>query len=200
MRLSQLDDINAKEQGEFAEYLLRIGRGEEKIIKELGENVIELPNNICMQNYNTKDLINNIFDNIETKYNEPKYFTNRGILCANNKTVESMNNEILKLIPEDEINYFSTNTSAIDELNSLYPVEFLNEYHSSSLPLHELSLKKNTVIMLLRNININQGLCNGTKLIIKNFKQHVIEAEIITGKNIGMRVFFTKNHFYNRRN
>jgi len=44
-------------------------------------------------------------------------------------------------------------------------------------------------ILLLRNLNQLIGLCNGTRLIVKRLGQRVIEAEIITGNNVGKRVF-----------
>jgi ATP-dependent DNA helicase PIF1 len=45
-------------------------------------------------------------------------------------------------------------------------------------------------ILLLHNQSI--GLCNGTKLIVKRLGQRVIEAEIITGNNVGKRVFIPR--------
>ena len=46
--------------------------------------------------------------------------------------------------------------------------------------------------MLLRNLNQNEGLCNGTRLIITRLATWVIEVEIITGTNIGKRVFIPR--------
>ena len=43
-----------------------------------------------------------------------------------------------------------------------------------------IKTKNNTVIMLTRNINIQKGLCNGTKYEMTNLKPHVIEAKILT--------------------
>ena len=39
--------------------------------------------------------------------------------------------------------------------------------------------------MLLRNLGQVQGLCNGTRLIVTRLADHVLEARIISGKNIG---------------
>ncbi len=47
-------------------------------------------------------------------------------------------------------------------------------------------------ILLLRNLNQSTGLCNGTKLIVKRLGQRVLEAEIITGNNVGERVFIPR--------
>ena len=41
-------------------------------------------------------------------------------------------------------------------------------------------------------MNIKQGLCNGTRLIIKNLKPYVIQAEIITGSFTGKIVLLPR--------
>jgi ATP-dependent DNA helicase PIF1 len=44
----------------------------------------------------------------------------------------------------------------------------------------------------LRNLNPSKGLCNGTRLLIKNFKPNVIEAVILSKKNCSESVFLPK--------
>ena len=47
--------------------------------------------------------------------------------------------------------------------------------------------------MLLRNINIRKGLCNGTRLIVRNLHHdHSIDAEVLTGSNKGSRVLIPR--------
>jgi ATP-dependent DNA helicase PIF1 len=74
-------------------------------------------------------------------------------------------------------------------MDSLYLVEFLNTLEFSDIANHELELKVGVPILLLRNLNQSIGLCNGTRLIVKRLGQHVIEAEIIIGNNVGKCVF-----------
>ncbi|KAG5548631.1 hypothetical protein RHGRI_014098 [Rhododendron griersonianum] len=45
---------------------------------------------------------------------------------------------------------------------------------------------------MLRNINPSRGLCNGTRLICKEFKKHMIVAEIAVGENMGTHVFIPR--------
>jgi len=47
-------------------------------------------------------------------------------------------------------------------------------------------------ILLLRNLNQSIGLYNDTRLIVKRLGQHVIETKIITGNNVGKRVFIPR--------
>ena len=59
--------------------------------------------------------------------------------------------------------------------------EVLNTLNPAGLPAHELKLKVGMIVILLRNINLAQGLANGTRLIIRHLSQNVIQAEIVTG-------------------
>lgn len=36
--------------------------------------------------------------------------------------------------------------------------------------------------MLLRNIDVDEGLCNGTRLIVTELCNNIIKAKILTGK------------------
>ena len=60
------------------------------------------------------------------------------------------------------------------------------------MPPHKLSLKKGAPIILLRNMAPNMGLCNGTRLIVRNMYNRLIEAEIAVGENSGQIVYIPK--------
>ena len=70
--------------------------------------------------------------------------------------------------------------------------EFLNSLNTSGLPNHRIKLKIGSPIMLLRNLDQTQGLCNGTRLIVTRLAKHVIAAEIISGKNVGDNVYIPR--------
>ena len=72
-----------------------------------------------------------------------------------------------------------------------YPTELLNE-QSLGLPPHKLTLKEGFPVMLLRNMSGDQGLCNGTRLIVKRMHDHVLDCEIATGTHIGDRVLIPR--------
>ncbi|XP_019434159.1 PREDICTED: ATP-dependent DNA helicase PIF1-like, partial [Lupinus angustifolius] len=71
-----------------------------------------------------------------------------------------------------------------ETFNILTP-EFLNSLSTSGLPNHMIKLKVGTPIMLLRNLDQSEGLCNGTRLVVTKMANHVLEAKIMSGKNIG---------------
>ena len=69
-----------------------------------------------------------------------------------------------------------------------YPPEFLHSLTPSGMPLHILNLKVGAVVMLLRNLTIKEGLCNGTRLMIKRLHQNVTDAEVLLGTHQSQRV------------
>ena len=70
--------------------------------------------------------------------------------------------------------------------------EFLNSLNTSGMQNHCIKLKIGSPIMLLRNLDQTQGLCNGTRLIVTRLVKHVIAAEIISGKNLGHNVYIPR--------
>ena len=70
--------------------------------------------------------------------------------------------------------------------------EFLNSLTTSGLPNHNIKIKIGSPIMLLRNLDQIQGLCNDTRLIVTRLAKHVIAADIISGKNIGQNVYIPR--------
>lgn len=61
-----------------------------------------------------------------------------------------------------------------------YPMEYLNALEFPSLLAHRICLKVGVPIMLLRNLNQKEGLCNGTRLIVTHMGNRLIEAEILS--------------------
>lgn len=70
--------------------------------------------------------------------------------------------------------------------------DFLYTLNRAGLPPYKLTLKQNCPIILLRNLNPCEGLCNGTRLICYDFKTHVISAKITTGDFKNTHVFILR--------
>jgi hypothetical protein len=91
----------------------------------------------------------------------------------------------------EEMIYYSFD-SAEDDPHGYYPQEFLNDLTPNGLPPHALKLKINCHVILLRNINPANGLCNGMRLVVRGFQRNAINADIIVGQHAGERVFLPR--------
>ncbi|UYV72038.1 hypothetical protein LAZ67_9001606 [Cordylochernes scorpioides] len=60
------------------------------------------------------------------------------------------------------------------------------------MPPHRLNLKIGAIVMLQRNFNPKQGLCNGTRMVIQRVCSHVLEAQLLTGTKVGHTVSVPK--------
>ena len=85
--------------------------------------------------------------------------------------------------------------STVDDTQNYYQEEFLNTLTPNGLPPHKLGLKKNCPIMLLRNLDPSNGLCNGTRMISKDFEPNVIHTEIIMGQYVGKQLLLPRIPF-----
>ena len=86
---------------------------------------------LCIERTNIDDLVSFVFIDLQQNYKNVDYFKDWAILCTKNKTVDFLNSQILNTIPEEEVTFLSKNSSNYDEANSLYPIEFLNEYNQT---------------------------------------------------------------------
>jgi hypothetical protein len=84
----------------------------------------------------------------------------------------------------------------VDKVNKdtshVYPAEFLNSLNASGLPLARLALKPACPLMLLRNIDPANGLCNGTRMILLDIRPMVLRCCILGGKHAGKVIFIPR--------
>ena len=79
-----------------------------------------------------------------------------------------------------------------DDTRNNYPLDFLNSITPNGLPLHELKVKKDCLVILLRNLDPHNGFCNGTRLVIRGFQNNTIDAKIVNGDHARTRVFIPR--------
>ncbi|CAO3648504.1 unnamed protein product [Mucor hiemalis] len=126
-------------------------------------------------------------------YTNRDFIVGKAILASHNVTVDEINTLATEKLEGSAMEYLSEDS--IDESespNSNFPIEYLNSLKPSGMPPHKLVLKRYQPIMCLRNINPSDGLCNGTRMICRNFTRNIIEAEIAIGDNAGKMVLIPR--------
>ena len=164
---------------------LNVGEGQYSTKFERNNSLLKIPHNFLSND----DLIIEIFGNEVNPFDIS--IKNKVILCPTNNNVLQMNNEILSWLNGDSKEYLSIGTIVDDEnecLQNCIRIEFLNSIPTNGRPPHKIILKIGAIIILLRNLNLEDGLCNGTKLIVRSLGEYVIKADIITGNNAGITV------------
>ncbi|XP_076888176.1 uncharacterized protein LOC143538510 [Bidens hawaiensis] len=184
----------------FAKWLLDIGEGNVGDPND-GVATIDIPNDLLIKD--SVDPISKLFDfvhpDILQNYENQHYFQDRDILAPTNEIVDEINDSLLKFFSGDEVEYLSSNTiCSLEYINDtvdtcLYSPELLNGLRISELPNHKLVLKVGVPVMLFRNLNQKEGLCNGTRLQIISLGTCVVEAKIISGTDIGHRVLIHRS-------
>ena len=72
------------------------------------------------------------------------------------------------------------------------PQEYLNTLSPSGMPPHQLKIKVGCPVMLLRNLQPQQGHCNGTKYIVTVLHDNIIEAVVAGGSYKGNKLFIPR--------
>lgn len=153
---------------------------------QFGENIIEIPQQLIGdENYIINEVYGNISENIFS-YDILKSV----ILAPKNDDCNLINTDILNRIPGEQKTYHSYDKIICDNDNEInnYPVEFLNSLTISGLPPHELVLKVNCIVLLIRNLNTKEALVNETRMRIKCMHRNAIDCEVLTGLH-AMREF-----------
>jgi len=167
----------------------------------IGEDSIFIPHDMCCNGPTMAYLIEEVYGTLSfiVEYAaRSAYIIERAIFTPLNEDVDALN----KLIndkyaftkhdgsPAQHRVYYSADFVVHGEQHGIYPIEFLNTLSFSGVPPHELHLQEGCPIILLHNMT--SGLANGTRLIVIQRMQHVIEAEVATGPTKGQRVFIPR--------
>jgi len=130
-----------------------------------------------------------------------KYYGDKAILCPKNVDVDQFNENILQTLPGKGFTYQSADAVQIGDDQGLYvTTEFLNKITLSGLPPHLLTVKVGCVMMLLRNLNPKNGLCNGTRIIIVSMTKRLIRGIILSGSHQGKRCIIPRVTLYPSNN
>ena len=166
----------------FRDWLLKLGDG------ALSAN-IEVPEHMRV----VGDLADAVFVDVWTEDSNVD-LAEYAILTLKYAEALKTNDYVLDKLPSLKVTFRSQDEAIVedptDALN--FPTEFLNKMTPTGLPPHELHLKRGCIVMLLKNLDVRNGLCNGTRLIVRNICQRILVCEFATGSNKGSQVIIHK--------
>jgi len=142
-------------------------------------------------------LIDFVYPDLNDNLGDPLFFQERGILAPTLDLVEHVNEYMMSMIPGEEKEYLSSDYVCRSGENSdvqseWFTMESLNGIKSSGIPNHRLEIRVGCPVMLMRNIDQANGLCNGTRLTVTHLGKSTIAATVIIGKRAGTRVFILR--------
>ena len=182
MRVRAQGDANLQM---FNDWSLSIGNGamenltvpEEMIACEILPNTRENRN---AEGQAMERFCEEIFPNIPVNVGDPNWLEGRAILAATNKEV-NMINEVLAAKLPGNIDLLKSADELVNNEDLLrFNTEYLHSLCPNGFPPHDLRLKTNMPVMLLRNLNPREGLCNGTKMIyMRCLDSKLLECKIV---------------------
>ncbi|GMG20868.1 unnamed protein product [Ambrosiozyma monospora] len=169
MRLNPNSSVN---NAAFSSYLANISRNPAYF-----NELLDLPDYLTRV-HTAEDLIDEVFPLEEIQDPRP----GSAIITFTNRAVNIINAKIFEKLDTPEVVYRSTDTIYNDNVEfPHFAQEGLNKLEMKGLPQGILPLKVNAIIMLLRNLNTEQGLCNGTRLKILDLTPSKIVGSIMGG-------------------
>ena len=191
---------------EFDRWTVSVGNGNDldgrvqisrTMITQIIPNSKENPKNEenCM-----KKFCRIVFPNLESNLKKPNWLVGRTLLAPTNREVDSLNSVIQGMITGKSIVLQSADTLENPEDSFRFNTEYLNTLKPNGFPPHMLTLKPGMPLMILRNINPRQGLCNGTRIIFeKCIENKLLQCTVVETKRVVLLpriTFIPKPHEY----
>ena len=174
-----------KDQVELRDWLTKIGRGECGVPPKRN-NLLEVDGKLLVNEL--KELIDFCFPAafFDDPLGNAQCIANSAILCPKNKEVSEINNAVMERIGGVPKVYRSIDrplagTPTFGTFRSDFTLETIHNEMPPGVPPHILTLKVGAPIMLIRNLDVNNGLCNGTRLQIMKMTDYNLVCRIISG-------------------
>ena len=154
----------------WSEWLQSIGDGVEgeqvTIPEELGIGIEADTKKQPMAELDSmKKVIDAVFPNLANNLADPEWLTGRSILTSTNKERHRINEVMVGMAPGKEVLLSSADKVDNEQDARSFSVEYCNSLDPTGLPRHKIKLKPGVPVMLIRNLDPSNGLCNGTRLI-----------------------------------
>ena len=120
----------------FSNYLLKIGEGREEHHKNIGENIIKIPDEYLVTSLPL--LIESVFPDLEYGCGDSSNLMGGTIYTPLNKDMSAINQNCISTFPGNSKEYLSADSILEDDHKGAIPVEFLNDLTPSGMSLNPL--------------------------------------------------------------
>ena len=182
LKINMRTELKGSCEGKFfSNYLLSVGDGSCE-----GGEMIKIPDDMQIYPSTLEALIDFVYPQLENNSKNSAWLCERAILCPTNAQAKEVNDLMINKFPGELTIYKSSDTT--DDMNIEFTPEFLNSCDLPGLAPHCLQLKKGMMVMLIRNLDVENGHCNGVKYVINNMLTRVIEMTSVNGSNPGVKL------------
>lgn len=191
LRLRALEGHDEVARIKFADWLLRLGDGALQFKNKAMVTLKNIPiETVPAFTPIPQKLLDWVYDEIfqftgRNDWNRiATYYQERAVIAPLNETVREINEAMLAKLPGDA--FISRSRDEPDPtFHKPTSIDIINSIDFVGFPQHHLKLKIGQPVMLMRNLCLGSGLCNGTRLIIMSVSVQVLRCIIITGPKRG---------------
>ncbi|KAL3096906.1 hypothetical protein niasHT_028962 [Heterodera trifolii] len=176
-------------QQHYRAFLKRIGIG---ALNNM-ENRVKLPS--MMVQPSRCALIDEIFpaELLSKPLESWQQLSERAILCPLNRDTLQLNETIMDRLTTDERVYYAVTLPVVDKTGEADLENIAADANHENLcrmtppgvPEHILRVRVGAVMMITRNISLEEGLCNGTRVQVMELFDNIIQCRILTGTHVG---------------
>jgi hypothetical protein len=165
------------------------------------DDAVEIPEHLVSSAATPLELLNDVFGGDINAASEQQLAT-ASVLAPLHEDVDALNGVAIaafhaKLMHADgtrvhphERTYASVDrTQDPEDMRVKCPPEQLHSLQPPGMPPHNLHVKTGMPLILLRNLNVRRGLCNGTRAIVVRANKYSLQLRITSGRLAGETVY-----------
>uniref|UniRef100_A0A8R1IVH7 ATP-dependent DNA helicase n=1 Tax=Caenorhabditis japonica TaxID=281687 RepID=A0A8R1IVH7_CAEJA len=153
---------------DWAEYILKVGDGPNFVDRERQKVLVP------WKNVDSCRILENLVKWVFPTPNNVESTKSCAVLTMDNKTALRINEQVLERVDCEEFVFRSEDVADSNDGLTAADAEVFATKTPQGLPPHILHLKVGAQVVLLRNLAVDQGLCNGTRMTIERIGQDVI--------------------------
>ena len=166
---TQLSPDERLHQEEFAKGILTVREG-----RYTNNEIVQWPINGIIPDNTSRSLANAIYPTLADP-NAPlptaQHLVECAILTTRNDTIDKLNEQLFAFMNDEVFILYNIDKMMNEKNVKSYMIEYLNTINLSNLSSHELKLKIDAIVILLRNLNSFIELCNKTHLHVTRINQ-----------------------------